>query len=201
MADPASTTTPATTNPDAPTTIGEFVLNWQNSFEIDTAGNKDIADVDKAEWAPLAGGINNFTPSTNETTTNDVYMDGEGFGSTDVTGKRLQVAYTGHRLAGNAAQDYVASHLLDIGDKLKTLARWTQPDGSAIVGQVTLSAIVTSGGEPGAKQTFSFTLAFNGKPQYTAAPAKDVTPTGNDSGTTTQPSDGSGTDTSTAPKA
>lgn len=146
----------------------EFNLNFKNKFEIDTKGGKDPSDITNATFAPLAAGINNFTPSLNETTVNDVYFDGEGYGSTDVTGKRLQLAYTGHRLEGDAAQDYIASHVLAIGDDLKTLARWTQADGSTIVGQVTISAIVTSGGAPGAKQTLSFTLAFNGKPVYTA---------------------------------
>ncbi len=159
----------AQTNPDAPTKIGEFSLNYENTFQIDTAGNTDPARAGSASWATLASGINNFTPSLNETTANDVYYDGDGWGSPDVTGKRLQLAYTGHRLAGDAAQDYIAGHLMDIGDKLKTLARWTQPDGITITGQVTLSNIVTSGGAPGAKQTMSFTLAFNGKPSPTTS--------------------------------
>ncbi|WP_125570926.1 phage tail tube protein [Lacticaseibacillus songhuajiangensis] len=165
----------------APTNIGGFALNWQNGFEIDVSGTKDPAKAENAKWEKLAAGINNFTPSLNETATNDVYMDGEGFGSTDVTGKRLQIAFTGHRLEGNAAQDYIASHVLDIGDKLKTLGRWTQTDGATIVGQVTLSDIVTSGGAPGAKQTLSFNMAFNGKPVYTP---KDVTPAGDGTETT-----------------
>lgn len=154
----------------------EFNLNFKNKFEIDTNDGKDPSNITSANFAPLAAGINNFTPSLNETTTNDVYYDGDGYGSTDVTGKRLQLAYTGHRLEGDAAQDYIASKALDIGDSLKTLARWTYPDGSTVVGQVTISAIVTSGGAPGAKQTLSFTLAFNGKPVFTPAPAKNVTP-------------------------
>lgn len=147
----------------------EFNLNFKNKFEIDTKGSKDPTDITNAAFAPLAAGINNFTPTLNETTANDVYYDGEGYGSTDVTGKRLQLAYTGHRLEGDPAQDYIASHLLDLGDDLKTLARWTQADGSTVVGLVTISNIVTSGGAPGAKQTLSFTLAFNGKPVYTPA--------------------------------
>lgn len=150
----------------------EFNLNFKNKFEIDTKGGKDPSDVAGATFVPLAAGINNFTPTLNETTANDVYYDGEGYGSTDVTGKRLQLAYTGHRLEGDPAQDYIASHLLDLGDKLKTLARWTQADGSTVVGLVTISNIVTSGGSPGAKQTMSFTLAFNGKPVYTPAGPK-----------------------------
>lgn len=150
----------------------EFNLNFQNKFEIDTKGGKDPSNLVGAAFAPLAAGINNFTPTLNETAANDIYYDGEGYGSTDVTSKRLQLAYTGHRLEGDPAQDYIASHLLDLGDKLKTLARWTQADGSTVVGLVTISNIVTSGGAPGAKQTMSFTLVFNGKPVYTPAGPK-----------------------------
>ena len=75
----------------------------------------------------------------------------------------------GHRLEGDPAQDYIAKHLLDIGDQVKTLFRWTQVDGTVIQGVVTMGNLVTSGGAPGAKQTFSCVLTFNGKPNVTTA--------------------------------
>lgn len=148
-----------------PNAIQGFLLNHLNKFEVDTKGNKSLDDLDKATFEPLAAGINNFTPSTNETVTNDNYYDGQGWGSSDVTGKRLQFALAGHRLNGNPGQDYIAGHLMDIGDDLKTLFRWTNPAGEQIVGLVTLTAIVPSGGAPTAKQTFSCTVVFNGKPR------------------------------------
>lgn len=54
----------------------EFNLNFKNKFEIDTNGGKDPSDITNAAFAPLAAGINNFTPTLNETTANDVYYDG-----------------------------------------------------------------------------------------------------------------------------
>lgn len=144
-----------------------FELNYLNKYEIDTKGNMDPSDTASASFAPLAAGISQVTPSANETADTTEYYDGQGFGASDVTGKRLQLAFTGNRKSGDAAQDYIAAHQLSVGDELKTLMRWTDPDGNIIVGQITMTAIVASGGNPGAKQTFSFTAVFNGKPTFT----------------------------------
>ena len=52
-----------------------------------------------------------------------------------------------------------------MADDLKTLLRFTYSDGTQLYGGVTLTNIVATGGQPGAKQTFSFVAVFNGKPQ------------------------------------
>lgn len=165
----------AIVNEDAATTgkIGKFTLNYKNKFEIDISGQTSLDNVDKAEWKPLAAGINNSTPAANDTTTNDEYYDGEGFGTSDVTSKRLQLTLAGNRLEGDPAQDYIASKQLAIGDDLKTLFRWTQPSGDTITGVITLTSIVSSGGAPGAKQTFSVVIVFNGKPDFEPATTTD----------------------------
>lgn len=154
---------------EAPEKIGSFILNHKVKMEIDTAGNKDMSALESAKWARLAAGINNVTPAENDTTTNDEYYDGEGFGTSDVTSKRYQFTIAGHRLNGDPAQDYIASKQLEIGDSLKTLFKFTYPDGSHIVGVVTLTNIQATGGAPGAKQTFSVVPVFNGKPKYVSA--------------------------------
>lgn len=163
-------------NQDMATTgkIGAFNLNYLNKFEIDTSGQKSLDNIDQAKFAVVAAGINNMTPAANDTTTNDEYYDGAGFGTSDVTSKRLQLTLAGHRLDGNAGQDYIASKQLAIGDDLKTLFRWTRPDGSSISGVVTMTSIVSSGGAPGAKQTFSVVLVFNGKPDFEPASTEDT---------------------------
>ena len=152
-----------------PTHIGKFLLNWQNKLEIATDGLTNADDITKAKWARLAAGINNLTPAENDTTANDEYYDGEGFGTSDVTSKRYQFTVAGHRVYGDPAQNYIASKMLDIGDDLKTLMRVTFADGSQVYGVVTLTNIVPAGGQPGAKQTFSFVAVFNGKPKYVPA--------------------------------
>ena len=173
---PTTGTTPAGSSSlrgddSAPTHIGKFLLNWRNKIEIATDGLDHVDDVDNAKWDRLAAGINNLTPADNDTTANDEYYDGEGFGTSDVTSKRYQFTVAGHRVYGDPAQDYVASKILDIGDDLKTLMRVTFADGSMVYGIVTLTTIVPAGGQPGAKQTFSFVAVFNGKPKYVPAPA------------------------------
>lgn len=148
--------------------IREFTLVFNNKLEIAVDGSQDISKISDAKFAPLAAGINNMTVADNETATTDQYMDGEGFGESDITSKRLQLTLAGHRLEGDAAQDFIASKQLAIGSDLKTLFRWTQPSGDTITGLVTMTNIVSSGGAPGAKQTFSVVLVFNGKPKFTA---------------------------------
>lgn len=163
------------TNENVTTTgkIGKFTLNYKNKFEIDTSGQTSLDNVSNAKWSLLAAGINNSTTAANDTTTNDEYYNGEGFGTSDVTSKRLQLTLAGHRLEGDPAQDYIAAKQLAIGDDLKTLFRWTQPSGDTITGLITLTSIVSSGGAPGAKQTFSVVIVFNGKPVF--APATGTT--------------------------
>lgn len=156
--------------------IGKFTLNHKNKFEIDISGQNSLDNAAKANWMRLASGINNTTPAENDTTANDEYYDGEGFGTSDVTSKRLQITLAGHRLEGDPAQDYIASKQLAIGDDLKTLFRWTQPSGDTITGVVTLTNIVSSGGAPGAKQTFSVVIVFNGKPVFAPAATSTTTP-------------------------
>lgn len=166
-----STGTGAMTPDQAPKKIGKFLLNWQNKIEIAIDGEVDVSKADNAKWARLAAGINNLTPAENDTTANDEYYDGEGFGTSDVTSKRYQFTIAGHRVYGDPAQDFIASKMLEIGDNLKTLLRVTFADGSQVYGVVTLTNIVPAGGQPGAKQTFSVVAVFNGKPKFVPAPA------------------------------
>lgn len=169
MADESQVVSTGTSSTDAPTRIGKFILNWQTKIQIAVDGTTDMSKVDSAEWAPLAAGINTYTPAPNETTTTDEYMDGEGFGTSDVTSKRFQFTIAGHRVYGDKAQDFIASKELEIGDSLKTLMKVTYPDGSAIVGVVTLTNIVAGGGQANAKQTFSLVAVYNGKPKFIPA--------------------------------
>lgn len=155
--------------------MSRFLMNVKNKFEIDIAGNQDpTGDLTKADWARLAAGISGVTPAANETDDNTAYYDGDGFTDTDVTGKRITMAFTGHRVVGDAAQDFVASKFLSIGQNLKTLGRWTDTNGNVIISNITLTAIVPMGGNANAKQTFSFTMSFNGKPTMTDKAGKTV---------------------------
>lgn len=155
--------------------VKTFNENYQNKLEIDTTGNTTLDDVTKATWATLAAGIQTITPSASETADTTPYYSGEGFSDHDVTGKAIQFAVAGHRLSGDTAQDYIASRFTSIGDSLRTLARWTDPSGRQVQFVATLTAIVPFGGAANVKQTFSFTLAANGKPQVVDASVTGTT--------------------------
>lgn len=149
--------------------MASFKLNYQNKFDIDTTGTLDPHSTTGATFVALAAGIQTITPAAGDTTDNTPYYDGGGFANTDVTGKNFSIAFSGNRVEGDAAQDYIAGKEFSVGDDCKTLLRWTKPDGTVIVAQVTLNAITPSGGAANAKQTFSFTANFNGAPVVTPA--------------------------------
>ena len=139
-------------------------LNVVNKLFIDIYGYTTLNDLETGNWGRLATKIQTITPSANETTNNNSYYDGEGFGSTEVTGKRYQLACSGQRYVGNPAQDYIASKQFAIGQALHCRVIWVQ-NGKAIVSEATLTNIVATGGEASANQTFSCTIEFNGKPR------------------------------------
>lgn len=151
----------------------KFLMNFKNTLEIDTKGGQELADAESATWAFLSAGITTMTPSAAETADTSAYWDGEGQSETDITGKNVSFAIAGHRKHGDAAQDYIASKFFDIGDSLRTLARWKDSAGNTYTCKATMTAIVPFGGNANAKETFSCTIAFNGKPEVTTAP---VTP-------------------------
>lgn len=154
----------------------EFLLNFKNKVEIDISGHTSLEDVEQAEFALLASGISTITPAAADTTDATAYYDGGGFTDSSVTGKNITFALSGHRVFGDPAQDYIAKHFLSIGDELRTLARWTDAKGNQVQSVVTMTSIVPFGGAANAKQTFSFTLAFNGKPSLKEADAEATTP-------------------------
>lgn len=144
-------------------TTNGAALNVVNKLYLDTTDSTDLDDVTTGKWAWLALGISQITPSANETSQSDADYAGNGFGSTEVTSKRYQLAVTGKRHIGDAAQDYVAAKQFAIGNALHTRALWID-NGEAILAEVTLSNIVPTGGNANANQTFQVTIVFNGAP-------------------------------------
>lgn len=138
-------------------------LNVVNKLYLDTTDSTDLDDVTTGKWAWLALDITQITPSANETSQSDADYAGNGFGSTEITSKRYQLAVTGKRHIGDAAQDYVATKQFAIGNALHTRALWID-NGEAILAEVTLSNAIPTGGNANANQTFQVTIVFNGAP-------------------------------------
>ena len=144
-----------------------FPLNFQNLFEINTTPGATTAT-----WARIASGISSCTPANNENVDQTAYLDGDGFGSSDVIGMQKTYAFSGHRVVGDTAQDYIFNELQEtLGDNRKTQIRHTDANGKIITGDCTVCNIVEGGGDANAKTEISFEVHINGKPEKTPATA------------------------------
>lgn len=149
---------------------GGFPENYINKIFIDTdpklddAGDVDLNDVTSGKWAWLAAGINTETPSSQETSSSEAYYDGGGYTDTEVTGKQISIAVSGFRKVGDPAQDFIADLFFKFGTSVKTRVIWIN-NGIPVISSCTISNIVPLGGQPNAKQTFSCTISFNGRPK------------------------------------
>lgn len=148
-----------------------FALNYTNLFMIDVTPSAA-----SPTWARIGAGITSFDPSNNEVIADDAYYDGEGMSFSDVTGGQIVHAFSGHRKYGDPAQDFIASIESSYGEARKTSYKWIAPDGTVLTGNCTIANIVSGGGDPNAKGTFSFEIRFNGRPTMTAG-NKDDFPT------------------------
>lgn len=140
-----------------------LLLQSQHLFKINTTPN--IAEA--GTMARLAAGLNNFAVSGNEELDQTHYLDGDGFGSTDIMGAQLVITFSGHRKFGDPAQDFVFSLLMELGENRKTDFEWTLPSGEKFAGPCTIANIEGPGGDANNKGDISFEIHFNGKPEYT----------------------------------
>ena len=148
-----------------------FTQNFTHLFEIDVT-----PDGASRTWARIGAGINSVSWEGNEEVAQDPYYDGDGMAESEVTGGQLVGTFEGNRCYGDPAQDFIASLLMIYGEGRKTSARWTQPNGDVLYGDVTIANISPQGGDPNAKSDFSFELHFNGMPDFTVGDA-DTFPT------------------------
>lgn len=139
-----------------------FELMSKHKFEINTTPGTSPGTL-----AAIAVGITNVEPGNNEELAQDKYLDGEGFGETDVIGAQTVLAFTGHRNYEDAAQNFIFGKLLELGPSRRTEFTWTEPDGGIFTGNCTIANISGPSGDAGAKGEISFEIHFNGKPTYT----------------------------------
>ena len=143
----------------------EFELNFQRLYEI------DITPEGTATYARIAAGVTSADPALNESTDQTNYLDGNGFGSTDVIAKQFTLAFSGHRVKGDDAQDFILGKLLSLGDDLKTNFRRTDKFGNVVSGACTIVGLDDGGGDAGSKVEIAFEIHFNGQPTLTPASA------------------------------
>lgn len=106
-----------------------FYLQSEHKLEISGDGKT---------WMRVAGGIKSLEPEGNEEVDQSPYLDGT---ESDVTGGQLVLKASGHRLVGDAAQDWIFERQFQYGAKRRGFARWTLPGGKV---QFTFAATVAN---------------------------------------------------------
>ena len=161
----------------------EFSLNNRVLVEVDSTPLGS-----SRTWLKLAAGITSAVDSHNDSTDDTAYLNGGGYGNSDIIGKQYTLAITGHRIIGNPAQDYIMTLQGEFGDDAKTWVRYTRPNGQRTTAYVSATEIVDAGGDANAKTEFSVNFKGCGAPtitQPTSAPALTATiATGSVVGTT-----------------
>lgn len=140
-----------------------IVLASRYKYFIDTTGGTSLTDLTDAKFARLGAGFTGTTFNGNETTINNTYLDDEGFGSTDVVGKRFSFAFTGVKMANDPAQEFVIGLQNKLGTDLETRFLVVDPEGNQMIGVAVISALVPNGGNSNAGATLTFTVNIQGK--------------------------------------
>ena len=137
---------------------------WANSIEIGTANSNGTWT-----YSPLCAGIENVTFASNEQNQQFFFLCGEGFAHNEVTGGAPELQVSGRRVAGDAAQDYIASKQFALGTDRNSSIKITA-EGQVITCDCSIGDVVSFGGATLDVNAFSCTIRFNGEPTVTAAP-------------------------------
>lgn len=139
---------------------------WANKISIGTSAT--TADPPVWTYAPLCKGIEGMTFSSNEQNQQFFFLCGEGFANNEVTGGAPELQITGRRIAGDAAQDYIAGKQFALGTDRNSSIK-IEAEGKVIECGCSVGDVVTFGGNTLDVNAFSCTIRFNGKPTVTNA--------------------------------
>lgn len=124
-------------------------------------------------YSPLCAGIESISPSVNEQNQQAFYMCGNGGANNEVTGIAPEYAVSGHRVIGDAAQDYIAGLRYKLGQDRKSSLKVEIYDDTTLVETITADCTITDivdfGGNATDLVPFSCTLRVNGIPTVTPA--------------------------------
>ena len=136
---------------------------WANSIEIGTTNTGGTWSYSK-----LCKGIENVTFNSNEQNQQYFFLCGEGFAHNEVTGGAPELQVSGRRIAGDAAQDFIASKQFALGPDRNSSIKITA-EGQVITCDCSIGNVVSFGGATLDVNTFSCTIRFNGEPTVTSA--------------------------------
>lgn len=117
--------------------------NWQYELYIDTTPTAV-----NHTWAQLGGGLENFQQALNEVIKQVQYLNGAGWGESQVLGAAPSITLDGQRKVGNSAQDYIFDSDVQyaFGSARDTYLKIVEPSGRQIVWECTIVRANASGG-------------------------------------------------------
>lgn len=122
-------------------------------------------------YAALCAGIESISPSVNEQNQQAFYMCGLGGANNEVTGIAPEYDVSGHRVHGDAAQDYISGLKYVLGQDRKSSLKVEIYDHTTlketIVADCTITDIIDFGGAATDLVPFSCKLRVNGIPTVT----------------------------------
>lgn len=136
---------------------------WANSIEIGVSESQGTWT-----YAPLCAGIESMAFNSNEQNQQFFFLCGEGFANNEVTGGAPELQISGRRIAGDAAQDYIAGKQFALGTDRNSSVKITA-EGKVITCGCSIGDVVSFGGSTLDVNTFSCTIRFNGEPTVTNA--------------------------------
>jgi len=145
---------------------GKFVVMYGVEVQINTAPNETTA-----VYATIGDGITNVSEALNEVKQQMYYLINKGFGQSEITAMHPAITFTGNRLHGDAAQDYIMGLKYSLGSARKTdikIKVFDPEDPTDVFSNYTVDVTITDIQElSGATENgsdISFTLEFNGAP-------------------------------------
>ena len=137
--------------------------NWANEIHIGTAESGGTWSYSK-----LCKGIESMEFNINEQNQQYFFLCGNGFAANEVTGAAPEIAISGRRIVGDAAQDYIAGKQFSLGSNRKSSVKIVA-EGQIITCDCTIGDVKTFGGAATDVNVFTCTLRLNGTPTVTTA--------------------------------
>lgn len=119
------------------------------------------------EYMRIAKWISNIEPSAEEETEETAYYDGDGTPETDVISVRMTWSFEGVYDDEDPAHKFIRSLEFETGEGRKVMYKQVRQDGTVLEGPATVTEPITTGGEASAYEQFSFTIAWDRKPEIT----------------------------------
>lgn len=137
---------------------------WSDGFYIGTAYSDSTWT-----YKALCAGIESVTPNINEKNQQYFFICQNGGAWNEVTGIAPSYSFSGRRIVGDDAQDYIDGLKYKLGDERKSSLKIIV-NGETIVADCTIGNIVSFGGSTLDVNQFSCDIMINGIPTVTANP-------------------------------